>query len=218
MLHTAEISLTLHTTLKSGPGRKALAVCYHLGVEPQLVSVDVYAGQGQTPAYRAVNPFGKVPTLSDGDFVLWESNAIAFYLAERFGEPRLYARDPAKRADMLRYMFWESAHFQPAFAPVLTEFVGTALVRGREHADPERVQWRQDPLWALCRFLDEHLLAHRFVSSGELTVADLAVAGMLTYARAARFPFGTFSGIARWYEGIEALPAWQRTQCALWQP
>ena len=208
--------LRLYTTLKSGPGRKALAVARELDLELEVEDVDVYTGEGQRSAYRALNPFGKIPTLVDRDFVLWESNAIAVYLAEQYGDYKLSSRDPQKRADLLRWMFWETAHFQPAFGPVLTEFVSTALTRGRAAADPDRVIWRQAPLWPLCEFLNEHLAEHRYVSGAERTVADFAVAGMFTYARAARFPFSALAGIQRWYGELASLPAWQTTASPLW--
>jgi glutathione S-transferase len=207
---------TLYTTLKSGPGRKVLALCRYLELEPVLELVDVYIGEGQRRDYLAINPFGKIPTLVEGDFALWESNAILLYLAEAHADYRLSSQDPRKRADIVRWMFWESAHFQPAFGPVLTEFVGGWLQRGRGAVDPGDVRWDQQPLQGLCEFLDARLRAEAHIAGAERSIADFAVAGMMTYARAARFPFARYPSLARWFDELAGLPAWQSTNCPLW--
>ncbi len=72
--------------------------------------MNVYRGEGRAPEFLAKNPWGKVPTLVDGDFVLWESNAILLYASEAHGEDRLWSREPRERADISRWVFWESAH------------------------------------------------------------------------------------------------------------
>lgn len=209
---------TLYTTPKSGPGCKVLAACEELGLPHRLELVDVYAGEGRHSDYLRINPFGKIPTLVEGDLVLWESNAILLYLAEVHGDYRLSSRDARRRADIVRWMFWESSHFMPAFGPALTEFVGTALRQGRAAADTLHVDWNQAPLSTLCAFLDAQLRDRPFVAGGELSIADFAVAGMMIYARAARFPFELYPGIATWLQALERDTAWSRVQSPLWAP
>ena len=60
--------LTLYITALSANGRKVLAVCRQLELEPEIRDVNVYRGEGRTAEYLAVNPSGKIPTLVDGDF------------------------------------------------------------------------------------------------------------------------------------------------------
>ena len=85
---------TLYTTPLSANGRKVLAVSHHLGLTPEIRLVNVYRGEGRSAKYLAINPSGKIPTLVDGEFTLYESNAILQYLSEAHGEYRLWSREP----------------------------------------------------------------------------------------------------------------------------
>ena len=74
------------------------AVAAELGIELDIVEVDLRKGENKTASYLAMNPNGKVPVLVDADFVLWESRAIDAYLASLRPEPGLYPDDAKKRA------------------------------------------------------------------------------------------------------------------------
>ena len=208
---------TLYTTPLSANGRKPLAVSRHLALTIDVQQVNVYRGEGRATAYLALNPQGKVPTLVDGDVVLWESNAILQYLAEAYGDYVLWSREPKRRADLSRWMFWESAHWQPTLTQVLTPVVAQRLALG-DTGLSVRADWNLPAFQDLARLLDVQLLVRPFVGGEDLTIADFSIAGMMTYARIASFPFDVYTGIAAWYERIEALPAWQATQDPLWVP
>lgn len=199
--------------------RKPLALCRHLGLHPHVrhIDVNVYRGEGRTPAYLAINPFGKVPTLVDGDLTLWESNAILIYLCEAYGDHRLWSRDPMRRADIARWLFWESSHWQPAFYPILTDFVRRQLKIPPFSPDPVAVNWADPGFHSLARFLDGHLRGRQYLCGADLTIADFSVAAMMTYARSAGFPFGDFPEIGAWYGRIEATEAWRATAVAPWE-
>jgi len=69
----------------------------------------------------AINPNGSVPTLVDGELVLWESNAIMQYLADKVPDSGLFPQNPQLRADVARWQFWELAHFNRAFGTLAFE-------------------------------------------------------------------------------------------------
>jgi glutathione S-transferase len=210
---------TLYTTPLSANGRKALAVCHHLGLKPAVEIVNVYEGEGQTPEYLAIHPLGKIPTLVDGDLTLSESNAILLYLAEAYGDCRLWSREPKRRADIARWLFWESAHWQPTLIalPGLANVVAGLLGRPLGGGVPAEASWTDPSFAPLVRFLDEHLRRHTFLAGDELTLADFSVAAMMMYARPARFPFGSFPSIRAWHARIEALEAWKATAAGPWR-
>jgi glutathione S-transferase len=207
--------LILYATPLSANGRKALAVSQHLELTPQVVLINVYRGEGRAAEYLAVNPQGKVPSLVDGNLMLWESNAILQYLAEAHGDYRLWSRDPRRRADLSRWLFWEAAHWQPTLGdvlrPVVAQKLGLTPGAPPAHADYENPTFR-----SLAQLLDGQLASGRFIGGDELTLPDFAIAAMMTYARVAAFPFDVYTNIARWFARIEALPAWQSTAAPPW--
>jgi glutathione S-transferase len=89
---------------------KVRAVAAHLGIALDDQLVDLSRGEQRAPDYLALNPTGRTPTLVDGDFVLWESNAIMQYLAS--GKPNaLWPDDARARADIARWQSWQLAHW-----------------------------------------------------------------------------------------------------------
>ena len=101
--------------------RKALAGFDLIGVPYELVHVDYFTGKQKEAAYLAINPNASIPAMTDGDFVLWESNSILQYAADKQGNDRAYPRDPKVRADINRWMFWESASWFPSCYVYLVE-------------------------------------------------------------------------------------------------
>lgn len=210
--------LTIYSTPVSANGRKVLALIHQLGISAEVREVDVYAGQGQAAEYKSLNPFGKVPTLVEDDFVLLESNAILIYLAEVHGACRLSSSNAQTRAQICQWLFWESAHWQPAWTRVMTPLAGHKLRPDLFDAPTAPPDWQHAELVPLLYYLEEQLDSRRWLVGDGLTIADLSVAAMMTYARIGEFPFGDYPNLARWYEQVEALAAWRATACAQWQP
>ncbi|MCY3754332.1 MAG: glutathione S-transferase family protein, partial [Alphaproteobacteria bacterium] len=77
------------------------------GYEDELLSY--FGGDHKKPEFRAVNPNAELPALVDGDLVLWESNAILVYGAEKTGNRTAYPADAKTRADITRWLLWESS-------------------------------------------------------------------------------------------------------------
>lgn len=206
--------VTLHTTALSANGRKPLLLVHHLDLPVVVHSVNVYAGEGQTTAYRTLNPQGKVPTLVDGDLVLTESNAILIYLCEAHGGDRLWSRQPVTRARIGRWLFWEAAHWQPSLLPVLEAAVASLLIPDAARPPPVPPDWDEAGFLRQLGHLEAHLTCHPWLVGDDLTIADLSVAGMAMYLRRCDFPFERTPGLAAWLGRIEALDAWKATAVA----
>lgn len=209
---------TLYTTPLSANGRKALAVGRALGLALDVRVVNVYRGEGRTPAYLAINPAGKIPTLVDGPLTLSESNAILVYLCEAHGGYSLWSREAAGRAEIARWLFWEAAHWQPALIGVLSGFVGHRLLPDVVPPPAAPPDWGAAALAPLLDTLERQLAARAFLAGESVTIADFCVAGMMTYFRPAAFPFHAYPRLAAWYERMEALPAWRESEDPLWKP
>ena len=209
--------LRLYATPLSANGRKVLAVAEELDLQADIQLVNVYAGEGRRPAYLAVNPAGKIPTLIDGEVTLFESNAILVYLAEVHGGYELWSKDAQRRAHMLRWLFWEAAHWQPTLAGLLSAHVAHRLFPERlpkPSADPE---WGAVPVNVLLEQLEGALQTQDFLGGDELSLADFSVAGMTTYFKAGRFPFARYPSIARWYEALSARESWRLTRTSTFE-
>jgi len=214
--NTDESMLRLYATTLSANGRKVLAVSRELELEPDVRIVNVYRGEGRTPEYLAINPYGKIPTLVDGDLTLYESNAILQYLCEAHGDFRLWSRIPKVRARIARWLYWESGHWQPVLTTLLSPCVGHRLlpeVVARPAANPN---WQAAELRPLLFALSSALDTSAFLVGDEVTIADFAVAGMVTYFRTASFPFKEHPRVLDWYSRIELLDGWRATQDPLW--
>jgi len=210
------VTLALHTTALSANGRKPLALLHHLGVEAVVHEVNVYAGEGRDPAYLAVNPAGKVPTLVDGDFTLTESNAILVYLAERHDAGALWPDEPRARADILRWLFFEASQWQPALTGVLAAHVGHLLLPDVVPAPDAPPAWQGPALSGCLALLEGRLRDRAFLCGDSPSLADFSVGGMTTYFARTGFPAAVHPALAAWIGRLESLPAWRATAVPLW--
>jgi glutathione S-transferase len=138
-------------------------------------------------------------------------------VSEAYGGHRLLSARAPERAHVFRWLFWEAAHWQPALVEALAPTVAHALFPDRAPAPEAPVDWHGEDLRRVVSPLEEQLAAQPFVAGPELTLADLSVAGMTTYFRAAAFPFDDFPALHAWQDRIESLPAWRETEEGPWR-
>ena len=121
------MTIKLHVFPMSPRGFKVLFAAEQLGIDYEMVFVD-FGKQAQRGAgFTALNPNQRMPVLEDGDFVLWESNAIVQYLASLKPESGMLPSDLKARMAAVKWQFWESAHWDPAAAIFMFENVVKAL-------------------------------------------------------------------------------------------
>lgn len=200
--------LKLHTFPLSPNTFKVTAVLHHLGLDFELVPVDLPKGGSHEPSYMALNPNAMVPTLQDEDFTLWESNAIMVYLAEKQGS-NLMPSDVRERAEVLRWLCWQLAHWGAALGPIAFERLAPSFIPGYQ-TDEAAVARALASLQRFGPVLNEHLKGKRFVALDRLTVADFALASSAVYRRASQTPLEDYPEVERWLAEIDSQPAWQR--------
>ncbi|HLK11562.1 MAG TPA: SRPBCC domain-containing protein [Candidatus Binatia bacterium] len=205
--------LRLHVAPPSPRAFKVLAVARHLGLAFELCSVDLLGGAQHRPEFAALNPNEKMPVLEDGGFILWESNAIAQYLASKKPEAGLMPAEPRRQADVARWQFWENAHWDPACATLIFERL-LKKVLGQEGPDPAQVARGEAEMRRYGAVLDGWLTGRRFLCGDALTLADFSVGSWLNYAERADYPLDGFREIRRWYAGLMELPAWRESLVA----
>ena len=208
MPNSNQANLTIWGRKNSVNVQKVLWCCHELDLTYQRIDAGMAFGRNGDPDYLAMNPNGRVPTLVDGDFVLWESNSIMRYLVLAYGrhDLSLYPAAPKLRASIDRWLDWTLSTLQPVDRPVFWALVRTPAAQRdmsaiQKAADTEAVQWR---------IVDAQLATRSFLE-GEFTLADIAIGA---YAR--RW-FGV-EGISRpvlphlqrWFEKISGRAGFQQ--------
>ncbi len=204
------MTIKLHVFPLSPRGFKVLFAAHQIGIEYEMVLVNFGTGDQKSPSHTALNPNQRMPVLSEGDFSLWESNAIVQYLASLKPETGYLPADLKARMTAVKWQFWETAHWDPACAVFMFERVVKKLF-GRGECDPAEIKRGEELMARLGPVLDGQLQKTRYVAGDRLTVADLSLAPSLVSAEQAQMPISEYRGINRWITEIRALPAWQKT-------
>ena len=190
--------------------RRVLAVAYHLGFEPELVPVQLPLGEHLKPDFVKLNPNHKIPTLVDGEFVLWESSAIMLYLLSKKPGNSLYSHVPEIQADINRWLFWNTAHWAPACGIFIYEYLVKKFLN-LGGPDPGEIKKGEEQFHRFADVLDNHLAGRDWLVGKNLTVADYAVGSLLDLTEAAHYPAGKYQEIKRWYGNIMQLEAWKKS-------
>jgi glutathione S-transferase len=182
--------------------QKVVWCCDELGLAYERTDVGGKFGGNDTPEYLAKNPNGYVPVIEEDGFVLYESNAIVRYLAAREAAGSLWPTDLRKRADVDRWMEWQSNTFTPATRDAFWQLIRTAPEK-RDAAAVEASRVKSEKCAAI---LDGQLATRRFLAGDDFTAADIVVGcGVhrwmsMPLARAAR------PNLERYYAELKARP------------
>ncbi|MDB5929401.1 MAG: glutathione S-transferase-like protein [Polaromonas sp.] len=191
--------IRLYRALVSGHAHRVELFMSLLGLPFEMVEVDLKAGQHKRPEFLALNAFGQVPVIQDGDVTLADSNAILVYLTLRYAldAGQWLPADPLGAAQVQR---WLSVAAGPlAFGPSVARVIQLFKLP----TDPADAIARAH---GLLKVMEQQLGASPFLAGGTLTLADVA-----NYSYVARAPEGNVSlegypGVRAWLERIEALP------------
>jgi glutathione S-transferase len=191
-----------------------VALARHLALDCELVPVDLSRGDHRTPAYGALNGNRKVPALEDDGTVLWESNAILFYMASKRPERGVWPSDVKAQADVLRWLFWESAHWDAESIGMVSFEKSSKRVLGLGAPDPAFIARGEQNFDRFAAVLNDALRGTPWLASDRPTLADFSIGGLVPSAERSGLPIAAFPEIVRWYEGLAALPAWREAIAA----
>jgi glutathione S-transferase len=184
--------------------RKVLALIHHLDLPVEIVAMTVE--QVQSDDFATINPNRLAPALIDGDFVLWESNAIGVYLAR---DSAMLPTGLQAQMDILRWLHWEGIHFNRALGTIFFE----AIVRPQMGRGKTNQPLVDDALQQAGRYLsvlDTHLADRSFILGEYLSFVDFAMASAEPYRDRVPIDFVRFPNVQRFYDSIAGLPAWQK--------
>jgi len=202
--------IRIHGMALSGHCHRVELFCSLLGLPFERVEINLAAGEHKAPAFLAMNPFGQVPVIEDGDVTMADSNAILVYLEGRYAPGRFMPRDPVAAAQVQRW-------FTVAAGPLA---FGAAVARVvqlfKRPDDPAPAIARAN---ALFKVMDAELAGRPFLVGNAPTLADIA-----NYSYTAHAPEGTVSlepypNVRAWLQRIEALPGFipmKKSNVGLW--
>jgi len=188
----------------SGNTQKVLWCCDELGLEYEREDVGRGFGRNDEPAYLAMNPNGRVPTIVDDGFVLWESNVIVRYLCAKHGLGTLCPADLRERIDIERWMDWQQTTLRPRFHALFDALKSTVPVGD---AALETLKRALDDAW---KVLDAQLGKHAYVYGNNLTMADIPFCYIVN--RWYRLPIERrgFTHVKAWFDRLCERPAFRR--------
>ncbi len=186
--------MRLYTFTITPNNRKVEAFVKHFGLDVEIHHVSFKDKETQSPEYLAINPMGKVPALVDGDFKLWESNAILTYLATRFPQTKALPTDARGRADVDRWLHWQSCHLMPAMGALKT-------------ADEKDLS----AVTPLLKILDQQLKGREYIL-GSLTVVDFAISAYLMTKLGRQLDYSGCPNVAAWVGRMGNLKGFVETQ------
>lgn len=188
---------------------RPLWLVHELGLDYEQVPLD-YRGEAlKTPEYLALNPNGRIPTLVDGDLVLWESMAITLYLARRYaGAGGLWPATVEGEGLTWQWSFWVMTEVERPLLSVLMH----SRVLPEEKRDPAKVSRNLGILKGPFGVLDRALNGRQYLVGDAFTVADLNVASVLSWCKPARIRLQQYPDLEAWLERCLARPARKRAQ------
>ncbi len=194
--------MKLYTHTFSPNCRKVYAIAKELDIKLEHQTVNLMGGEQRQPDFLRLNPNGKVPVLVDGDTTLWESNAIACYLAGK-QDTHLWPKS-AQRYDILRWMFWESNHLSKAVSKIIGQ-----KIFNRDNPDQAIIDKGLADFRKCAAVLNSTLESNRCVTGETETIADYIVAVWLGYEQICDLPLDEFGYIRRWSAEIAQTPGGQ---------
>jgi glutathione S-transferase len=189
--------IRLHRFARSGHCHRVELLLSLLELPFETIDVNLAAKEQKTPRFLALNPFGEVPVIEDGEVIVADSNAILLYLAGRYGGARWVLDSPARVAEQQR---WFSVAAGPlAFGPAAAR----AQRLFRSPADLPAAQARAH---ALFRVIDSHLAARTFLLGTALSLADVANYAYVAHAPEGGVELDEYEHLRAWLARIEATP------------
>ncbi len=191
--------------------QKVMWCADELGVKVERVDVGGKFKGNDTPEYLAKNPMGLVPTLEDGDFVIWESNAIVRYLADKYGKAPWQPKDAEGRGLASQWMDWYVTTMHPPMTTIFIQLIRTEPAK----RDQKTIQDATDKVAKLWTMVDGQLARRPYLAGDRITIGDIPAGCsvnrwyMLDVARP------KLANVGAWYDRLKERPAFRKHVAAI---
>src|SRR5690242_19728945 len=182
--------------LYGNPRSRALRCLWMLeevGQPYQLVDKSLRADDLHSTDYLRLNPNARIPTLVDGDVVLWESMAINLYLAQKYDGP-MHCADAAVLGHAAQWSFWAMLEIEH----LLLNLLEHRALLAEFSRDPSAIERNELLLKRPLQVLNDALAPRGYLAGNGFTVADLNVAGILVWGKMARLDLSAYPALTEW--------------------
>ncbi|HSN97886.1 MAG TPA: glutathione S-transferase N-terminal domain-containing protein [Candidatus Nanopelagicales bacterium] len=190
--------------------RKVLTTLAEKGVEAEFQLVDIMKGEQKVPSFLAMQPFGVIPVIDDGGFVLYESRAICRYLDAKLPGTSLTPSDPKDRAMMEQWLSIEQSYFSPQAMKIVMNMMFAPMM-GKE-PDMAVVEAARTETGKVLDVAGRTLEKQEYLAPGGFSIADISWMPYVVYL------FGAKAGdlitsrpaVAAWWERVSSRPSWKK--------
>ena len=187
--------------------KRVKVLCNEVGASVEHVPMDFMKGEWQKPEYLAKNPMGKVPTIEDDGYVLWESPAICYYLASKYGERGLIPGDLRGKTEMFRWVTWNASHLETSVMGVAFEKLIKPLMN--QTPDTTRIETCTKDWKRFAPVLNAQLEGKNWVLGSNYSIVDI-ILGTTVETAVVRcgFDINEYTHLKAWYTRLTTREAW----------
>jgi glutathione S-transferase len=178
-----------------------------LGLEFEIVPVDLLKREQRKPEFLALNPFGRVPVLTDGDATLWDSHAILAYLGDKTG--KLWPTSVGGRAGALKWLFFQAGHISPPTVDLVFNRIAAKLAG--LPGDEAAITRGEKALPDVLAIVEGQLAKGKWILGDAFTLVDCAYGPVFNAIDKAAFSFDSFPKVRAYLEAIRSRQAWKET-------
>ena len=167
-----------------------------LNLEYELIDVDLMKGEHKSESFLKLNPFGQVPVIDDDGRILFDSNAILIYLAEKYGKDGWYTDDPYNAAKIQQWLSIAAGPIAsgPATARLITVF-------GADYDANEIIEKSHN----LLSVINDELSENTYLTGSKPTIADIAAYTYIAHAPEGNVSLADYPAIINWLERIRTI-------------
>jgi len=178
-----------------------------IGVDLNLIRLNFRSGEHMKSEYSKINPEHTLPTIVDGNFILWESHAIMIYLQDKYGkDDSFYPKDPQARAVINQRLYFEMGTLSMAFND---HFIQPVFGESTNDANLKRVE-------EAFRLLDIFLEGSGFVANNKLSIADLSILTTVSSIEVFGFNLKRYPNVTRWLKLMKTtIPSYEINQAGV---
>jgi glutathione S-transferase len=192
-----------------GSPRTSAGRCFlmaeEVGAKYEILPLDMSKREHKSDSFLKLNPNGKVPCLIDGDFILWESLAITYYLAEKY-KPELLGSSPEKKAKIQQWSLWALTELQPPLVDLIIQTMFTP----EDKRDSNVIKKAHEAVPAKLAILEQALKGKNYIAGEMISSADFNLASVVNIAPAMKISLSEFANVVKWFNLMKERPSFKK--------